>query len=164
MIRRFTGMLITCANRTAQALAIFLPVLTLLGTLVAWLEGWSLVRDGWYYGMVLGSTTGFGDLSPATIPGRLISVYLLLPIGLIGVGVIVGRVAATVIETRDAWKHEEQEQVKADAAAARADAAATRAEVERVFTALHAIAGGIGGEKMRRQLALPIDQQSTYSS
>lgn len=106
--------LITCANRTVQALAIFLPTLWLLGALVAWVEGWSVWRDSWYFAMVTGSTTGYGDLSPATVPGRLITALLIIPIGLIGVGVIVGRVAATVIETRDAWKDEEQEQVKGD--------------------------------------------------
>jgi voltage-gated potassium channel len=143
--------LITCANKTGQALAIFLPLVLGLGFLVALVEGWPLwSSDWWHYAMVTASTVGYGDLSPVTPLGRFVGDFLLIPVGVVGIGVIVGRVASSVIETRDAWKHEEQEQVKADLAACR--------------RALHAIAGQIGGEKLRGQLNLAEDQQFRYTS
>ncbi len=136
----FAQSLITCANRTLLALAIFVPLLSVLGTIVAALEGWSLTRDGWYFGMVVAGTVGFGDLSPETVLGRAVTVYLILPVGLLGVGVIVGRVASTIIETRDAWKHEEQEEVKDKLRQTSEDAAETRLEMAGMRLALAELA------------------------
>jgi len=112
-----TRSLITCANRTGRAVLLFGAVLSLLGLLVAVLEGWPL-GDGLWWAAVTASTVGYGDLSPVTLVGRLVAALVVIPVGLVGIGVIVGRVAATVIETRDAWKHEEQEQVMHDASEA----------------------------------------------
>lgn len=111
--------LVTCANRTWQALALFGAVVSSLGVLVALIEDWP-PGDGIWWGFTTATTTGYGDLSPATGGGRALAVLTMF-VGIIGIGVIVGRIAATLIETRDAWKHEEQEQVKADLRDLRAD-------------------------------------------
>lgn len=113
-----TQRLIACANRTGRALVLFAVVVSVLGMLVALVEGWPL-GDGVWWAFTTATTTGYGDLAPAGGLGRVLGVGTMF-VGIIGIGVIVGRIAASVIETRDAWKHEEQEQVKADLAAIRA--------------------------------------------
>lgn len=159
--RRFARMLAACANRTWTALLLFGAIVAVLGLLVALLEGWP-AGDGLWWAFTTATTTGYGDLSPASGLGRLLAVATMF-VGIIGIGVIVGRIAATVIETRDAWKHEEQEQVKADVAAAHAEAAHAAALTEAALRALYAIAGQIGGEKLRAQLRLPEERQTRYS-
>jgi voltage-gated potassium channel len=133
--------LITCANRTAQALAVFVPLVLGLGFVVALLEGWPLwSSDWWHFAMVTASTVGYGDLSPVTLGGRLVGDFLLIPVGVMGIGVIVGRIAATVIETRDAWKHEEQEEVKDGIVDAKTNARAARVTAQQALELLQRLA------------------------
>ena len=151
-----TSSLITCANRTGRAVLLFGAVLSLLGLLVAVLEGWPL-GDGLWWAAVTASTVGYGDLSPVTLAGRLLAALVVIPVGLVGIGVIVGRVAATVIETRDAWKHEEQEQVMHDASEAHRYAEQIHqlllAKETTISYAINNNAGSTPADAVRRQIA-----------
>ena len=46
-----------------------------MGTLVAYLEGWSL-SAGWYFTSVTGLTIGYGDLVPQSPLARLLAVVI----------------------------------------------------------------------------------------
>ena len=151
-----TSSLITCAHRTGRAVLLFSAVLSLLGLLVAVLEGWP-IGDGLWWAAVTASTVGYGDLSPVTLAGRLLAALVVIPVGLVGIGVIVGRVAATVIETRDAWKHEEQEQVMHDASEAHRYAEQIHqlllAKETTISYAINNNAGSTPADAVRRQIA-----------
>lgn len=89
----------------------------LLVTLVAtWLlagEAYSIIenvawQDGLYWSVTTMSTTGYGDLSPASDAGKILagllmvwSIFFLLPAAIY-------HVAERLIQDRDQWSHEEQ--------------------------------------------------------
>lgn len=97
------------------------------------IEGRGPIEGGWW-GLVTGSTVGYGDQYPTTTAGRGVAAWLILS-SVIGIALITGQVAGWC--NRDAWKHEEQEDLKADAKAARADAAAALAEVQALRDEIH---------------------------
>jgi voltage-gated potassium channel len=104
--------LIACANRTPLAIGVYLGAVLASAVGVSRLEHWGF-GDWVWWAFVTTTTVGYGDLSPATIPGRVIAVLTMFA-GIIGIGVIVGRIAAVVIRTHDDFTHEEQEELAAD--------------------------------------------------
>ncbi len=104
--------LIACANRTPLAIAVYLGTVLAAALGVSRLEGWGFGDSVWW-AFVTTTTTGYGDLSPLTVPGRVIGV-LTMSAGIIGIGVIVGRIAAVVIRTHDDFTHEEQLELAED--------------------------------------------------
>jgi voltage-gated potassium channel len=103
---KVTDGLISCANRTPLAIALYLTTVMLSATGVWALEGWGFGDSVWW-AFVTTTTTGYGDLFPVTVAGRVIGVLTMFA-GIIGIGVIVGRIAAVVIRTHDDFTHEEQ--------------------------------------------------------
>lgn len=83
------------------------------------------IEGGWW-GLVTGSTVGYGDQYPTTTLGRGVAAWLIVS-SVVGIALLTGQVAGWC--NRDAWKDDEQEKVKADAAAARAASESALAEV-----------------------------------
>ena len=104
--------LIACANRTPLAVGAYLSAVLLSAAGVSRLEHWGF-GDSLWWAFVTTTTVGYGDLSPATVPGRLIAVLTMFA-GILGIGVIVGRIAAVVIRTHDDFTHEEQVDLSID--------------------------------------------------
>ncbi len=94
------------ANHTPSAVTVYLAAVLAAATAVSVLEDWAF-GDAVWWAFVTTTTTGYGDLSPATAAGRVIAVVTMF-VGIVGIGVIVGRIAAVVIRTRDDFTHEEQ--------------------------------------------------------
>jgi hypothetical protein len=82
--------------------------------------------EGLWWGLVSGSTVGYGDQYPVSTLGRAIAAWLIIS-SVVGVALLTGQVSAWC--NRDAWLHEEQEQLKADARASRDAAEAALDEV-----------------------------------
>lgn len=105
--------LVTIANTIPALLA------TLVLTLLGFAGVFSVVenidyQDALYWSVVTMSTTGYGDISPATDAGRLVagalmlwSIFFLLPAAIY-------HVAERLIQDRDEWSHEEQVQLRTD--------------------------------------------------
>jgi len=106
VLARFSAALVSCANRTPLAIATYLAVVLAAATALWRLEGWGFGDSVWW-AFVTTTTTGYGDLFPVTVAGRVIGVLTMFA-GIIGIGVIVGRIAAVVIRTHDDFTHEEQ--------------------------------------------------------
>ncbi|KQS63587.1 potassium channel family protein [Modestobacter sp. Leaf380] len=109
---RIVAGLIACANRTPLAIGLYLGAVLAAAVGVSVLEGWGFGESVWW-AFVTTTTTGYGDLSPLTVPGRVIGVLTMFA-GIIGIGVIVGRIAAVVIRTHDDFTHEEQVDLSQD--------------------------------------------------
>ena len=109
---RFVNGLIACANRTPLAIGVYLTSVLASALGVSRVEGWGFGDSVWW-AFTTTTTVGYGDLSPATVPGRVVAVLTMFA-GIIGIGVIVGRIAAVVIRTHDDFTHEEQEELAAD--------------------------------------------------
>lgn len=70
--------------------------------------------EGLYWAGVTASTLGYGDISPHTFVGQVVSV-LLVTIAVFVLGpLIIARILAHVSDDRDVFTHEEQEQIKRD--------------------------------------------------
>jgi len=96
-------------------------------------EGRGPIEGAWW-GLVTGSTVGYGDQYPTSTIGRGIAAWLIVS-SVIGIALLTGQVAGWC--NRDAWKDAEQEQVKADAQAARAAAETALAEVQSLRDEIH---------------------------
>lgn len=73
-------------------------------------EDWSL-PDALWFGLVTITTTGYGDLSPHSVTGRVTAAVLMVVSWLLNI-LLAGQVAAKLIVNSDAWTNEEQEEVK----------------------------------------------------
>jgi voltage-gated potassium channel len=88
----------------------------------AYFEGKSF-GDAIWWSVVTTTTTGYGDISPATLGGRIVASFVMLASILFVLPLLIGRIATTMIENTDAYTHDEQEAMKAELAAIRAELA-----------------------------------------
>ena len=94
------------SDRASRGILITAALLLVAGTLIfMWIEGFSLV-DSFYFCFITLSTIGYGDLSPSTDLGKMVTVIY----GIAGLGVIAALVSAIASqrtrESRDATDHE----------------------------------------------------------
>ena len=81
------------------------------------------ISEALWWAVVTTTTTGYGDLTPVSWPGRLIAAVVMLSSILFVLPLLIGHIAAKLIENQDAFTHHEQEELKAEIAALRADLA-----------------------------------------
>lgn len=103
---RLSGML----NSIPEVLGVYALTYVVCTTAVGWAEKWS-VPDALWYGLVTVTTTGYGDLSPHSVTGRIAAVALMILSWILNI-ILAGQVAAKLIVNSDAWNHDEQEEVK----------------------------------------------------
>ncbi len=68
--------------------------------------------DAIWWAVVTASTVGYGDISPETFPGRLMAALLISVMVLVVVPLITAHFASKLIVDTDAFRHEEQEELK----------------------------------------------------
>jgi voltage-gated potassium channel len=69
--------------------------------------------DGLYWAVTTASTAGYGDLSPATVPGRITSMWLMFS-SVALVAVATARLAARLVQDPHLFSHDEQEELMDD--------------------------------------------------
>ncbi|RJK94345.1 two pore domain potassium channel family protein [Vallicoccus soli] len=88
------------------------------GWLYALLEGKGPVEGPWW-GIVTGTTTGYGDFYPSTTAGRGVAAFLMVSMILL-TACLTAQLTAHLIPDPNVFTHEEQEQIKAQLAAVEA--------------------------------------------
>ena len=120
--KRLADHLIRAANSVGELLAIYAGLVVIAAAGFAFFEGKSF-GDALWWSVVTTTTTGYGDISPQTLGGRVMAGFVMLTAILFVLPLLIGRIAMAMIENRDAYTHDEQEAVKAELAAIRAELA-----------------------------------------
>ncbi len=108
-----TKQIIRCTNSIGELLLIYAIVLLAGGGLYAWVEAKSFY-DGLWWAAVTATTTGYGDMYPATLAGRCVA-FVLMNVNLIFIlPLLIGRMITALIEDQDKFTDAEQKQLLAD--------------------------------------------------
>jgi len=119
---RLVDVLIRGANSVGELLLIYAGLVVIAAAGFAFFEG-KTFGDALWWSVVTTTTTGYGDISPQTLGGRVMAGFVMLTAILFVLPLLIGRIALALIENRDAYTHEEQEAMKAELAAIRAELA-----------------------------------------
>jgi voltage-gated potassium channel len=97
----------------AEIIVYYLVILGLSGFLFSYFEDKPLFESFWW-ACVTGLTIGYGDLYPVTVGGKIVAIGLMHLVPLVIVPLIVARLLITVIEDKNQFSHDEQEEMKND--------------------------------------------------
>lgn len=87
--------------------------------LILWIASWSFVYfeglsfwDSLWMACVTATSTGYGDFAAKTVGGRIVAIVLMHSTIFVIIPLIVVRLLNLVTEDRNAFTHEEQEEIK----------------------------------------------------
>jgi len=126
--KRAIDYVIKATNSVRELLLLYVAMILLAAAAFAFFEEKSF-GDALWWAIVTTTTTGYGDISPVTLPGRLIASVVMLTAILFVLPLLIGYIATTLIQNRDAYTHEEQEKMMAELVAIRAELAKLNARV-----------------------------------
>ena len=125
--RKLVDHLIRPANSVGELLAIYAGLVVVAAAGFAYFEGKSF-GDALWWSVVTTTTTGYGDIRPQTLGGRVLAGFVMLMAILFVLPLLIGRIALAMIENRDAYTHEEHEAMKAELVAIRTELARLNAQ------------------------------------
>ncbi|GAB1642337.1 potassium channel family protein [Krasilnikovia sp. MM14-A1259] len=105
--------LVWLANSPGQLILAYLLLILVCGLAYSQVEP-RTVDDALWWAIVTATTVGYGDISPATLPGRAIAVLLISVMVLVVIPLITAHFASRLIVDTDAFRHEEQEELKSN--------------------------------------------------
>lgn len=109
--RRLAGGLLRVTNSPRAVVATYVVLLTASGALYSQFEHRS-VGDSLWWAVVTASTVGYGDTYPTTVPGRIIGGTLISTMVLVVIPLVTAHFASKLIVDQDAFRHDEQEEIK----------------------------------------------------
>jgi voltage-gated potassium channel len=107
------NLLLTLANTVPALVATMVGSWFLAASAFALAEPDVGLVDGMYWSVVTMTTTGYGDLSPATAAGKITAIVMMLWSVFFLLPAAVAHIVTRLIQDRNLFSHEEQEQLKA---------------------------------------------------
>ncbi|MFC4068095.1 potassium channel family protein [Actinoplanes subglobosus] len=117
--RLFYGGLVWLANSPRKLLLAYSILIVVCGVLYRHFENES-IGDSIWWAVVTASTVGYGDISPASWPARVMAGILISVMVLLVIPLITAHFSSKLIVNNDAFRHEEQEELKANLRVTRA--------------------------------------------
>lgn len=103
---------ITQATDTFKELFLYYGIVIATSSILfSWFEHKKILDSIWWT-FVTAMTVGYGDIYPVTIGGRIVGVALMHIVPLVIVPMIVVRMIDSLLENKNEFKHEEQEEIK----------------------------------------------------
>jgi len=103
--------LVWIANRPRALMFGYFGLLVVSAGLYSVLEDKSVGQSLWW-AVVTASTVGYGDTYPLTTAGRFVGAVLILTMVMLIIPLITAHFASKLIVDQDAFRHEEQEEIK----------------------------------------------------
>jgi voltage-gated potassium channel len=99
------------ANSPRRLVVAFVITLTVSSIIYSIAESANLLNS-LYWSIVTATTLGYGDFSPSTTPGKVLTSVLICLMVFLFIPTITANLASKLIVNRDVFTHEEQEQIK----------------------------------------------------
>ncbi|MEV4637037.1 potassium channel family protein [Actinoplanes sp. NPDC049548] len=110
-LRQIYRGMVWLANSPRTLVLSYLMLIFVCAVLFTFFEDKSF-GDALWWAVVTASTVGYGDISPGSVPGRMMAALLISVMVLIVVPLITAHFASKLIVDTDAFKHDEQEELK----------------------------------------------------
>jgi voltage-gated potassium channel len=110
--RLFYAGLVWLANSPKKLLLAYSILIVVCGTLYDRFEKGTSFGDSVWWAVVTASTVGYGDISPKSWQGRVMAGILISVMVLLVIPLITAHFSSKLIVNNDAFRHEEQEELK----------------------------------------------------
>jgi voltage-gated potassium channel len=110
--RLFYAGLVWLANSPKKLLLAYSMLIVVCGTLYDRFEDGTTIGDSIWWAVVTASTVGYGDISPKSWQGRVMAGILISVMVLLVIPLITAHFSSKLIVNNDAFRHEEQEELK----------------------------------------------------
>lgn len=111
-LRRAYRGLVWLANSPRTLIVAYLILILVCGVIYSQVERDVTIGDAVWWAIVTASTVGYGDISPETWQGRVLAGLLISIMVLVVIPLITAHFASKLIVDHDAFRHEEQEELK----------------------------------------------------
>jgi voltage-gated potassium channel len=111
-LRRAYRVIVWLANSPRTLILSYAILIVICGGLYHRFEPGATFGDAVWWAVVTASTVGYGDISPETWQGRAVAGLLISIMVLVVIPLITAHFASRLIVDADAFRHEEQEELK----------------------------------------------------